>query len=115
LISKAIITPGPAPGTDVGACGTALRDQPERENEQPRPGLTNHVRWVSAARTPAPDVPPAARDRLAATLIPLFASSAAVWTTGITQLPRDQAIELLAWMAQALTAATPPTGNTPKR
>ena len=59
-----------------------------------------------AARRPAPDVPPAARDRLAAALIPLFGSDAVVWTTDIAQLPRDQAIELLAWMAQALTAAT---------
>jgi hypothetical protein len=64
---------------------------------------------------PPRDVPPAAPDRLAATLIPLFASSAAVWTTGTAQLPRDQATELLARMAQALIAATPPAGNTPRR
>ncbi len=65
-------------------------DEPERENEQPRPGLTNRGRWISAARTPAPDVPPAAPERPAAALIPLFRSNAVVWTTDITKLPRDQ-------------------------
>src|SRR5690348_516932 len=33
------------------------------ENEQPRPGLPNRGRWISAAQTPAPDVPPAAPER----------------------------------------------------
>ena len=80
---------------------------PEREDEQPRRGLTNRGRWISALLEGLPpDVPPAARDRLAAALIPLFGSDAVVWTTDIAQLPRDQAIELLAWMAQALIAAT---------
>lgn len=80
---------------------------PERENEQPRRGLTNRDRWISALLQGLPsDVPPAARDRLAAALIPLFGSDAIVWTTDMAQLPRDQAIELLAWMAQALIAAT---------
>jgi AcrR family transcriptional regulator len=80
---------------------------PEREDQQPRRGLTNRGRWISALLEGLPpDVPPAARDRLAAALIPLFGSDAVVWTTDIAQLPRDQAIELLAWMAQALIAAT---------
>ncbi len=80
---------------------------PERENEQPRRGLTNRGRWISALLEGLPpDVPAAARDRLAAALIPLFGSDAVVWTTDIAQLPRDQAIELLVWMAQALIAAT---------
>lgn len=80
---------------------------PEREDEQPRRGLTNRGRWISALLEGLPpDVPPATRDRLAAALIPLFGSDAVVWTTDIAQLPRDQAIELLAWMAQALIAAT---------
>ena len=35
LICKAIITPGSALGTGVGACGLPVRDEPERENEQP--------------------------------------------------------------------------------
>jgi AcrR family transcriptional regulator len=80
---------------------------PEREDQQPRRGRTNRGRWISALLEGLPpDVPPAARDRLAAALTPLFGSDAVVWTTDIAQLPRDQAIELLAWMAQALIAAT---------
>lgn len=80
---------------------------PERENEQPRRGLTNRGRWIDALLEGLPsDVPPAARDRLAAALVPLFGSDAVVWTTDMAQLPRDQAIELLAWMAQVLIAAT---------
>jgi hypothetical protein len=80
---------------------------PEREDEQPRQGLTNRGRWISALLEGLPpDVPPPARDRLAVALIPLSGSDAAVWTTDIAQLPRDQPIELLVWMAQALIAAT---------
>jgi AcrR family transcriptional regulator len=80
---------------------------PEREDQEPRRGLTNRGRWISSLLQGLPeDVPPAARDRLAAALIPLFGSDAVVWTTDIAQLPRDEAIELLAWMAQALVAAT---------
>jgi len=80
---------------------------PEREDQEPRRGLTNRGRWISALLEGLPsDVPPAARDRLATALIPLFGSDAVVWTTDMAQLPRDKAIELLAWMAQALIAAT---------
>ncbi len=52
------------------------------------------------------DVPPSARDRLAAAATPLFGSDAVVWTSDVAELTRDQAIELLAWMAEALIAAT---------
>jgi AcrR family transcriptional regulator len=80
---------------------------PERENQQPRRGLTNRGRWIAALLQGLPaDVPPAARERLAAALIPLFGSDAVVWTSDIAQLPREQAIDLLAWMAQALISAT---------
>jgi AcrR family transcriptional regulator len=80
---------------------------PERENERPRRGPTNRGRWIDALLQGLPAyVPPAARDRLAAALVPLFGSDAVVWTTDMAQLPRDQAIELLAWMAQVLIAAT---------
>jgi AcrR family transcriptional regulator len=80
---------------------------PERETEVPRRDLTNRDRWIEALLECLPnDVPPAARDRLAAALIPLFGSDAVVWTTDMAQLSRDQAIELLAWMAQTLIAAT---------
>lgn len=81
--------------------------EPEREQERPRRGLTNRGRWIGALLEGLPsDVPQAARDRLAAGLIPLFGSDAVVWTTDMAELPRDQAIELLAWMAQVLVAAT---------
>lgn len=81
--------------------------EPERENEVPRRGMTNRARWIGALLEGLPsDVPPAARDRLAAALIPLFGSDAVVWTTDMAQLSRDEAIELLAWMAQTLIAAT---------
>ncbi len=80
---------------------------PERENQQPRRGLTNRGRWIAALlQDLPPEVSPAARDRLAAALIPLFGSDAIVWTTDIAQLSRDQAIDLLVWMAQALITAT---------
>jgi len=80
---------------------------PEREQVKPRRGLTNRGRWIGALLEGLPsDVPPAARDRLAAALIPLFGSDAVVWTTDMAELPRHEAIELLAWMARVLIAAT---------
>jgi hypothetical protein len=80
---------------------------PVRTRSRPRRGATNRARWIFALLQGLPaDVPPAARERLAAALIPLFGADAVVWTTDMTDLPRDQAIELLAWMAQALISAT---------
>ncbi len=80
---------------------------PERANLRPRRGLTNRGRWIEALlKGLPPDVTPSARRRLAAALIPLFGSDAIVWTSDIAELPRDEAIELLAWMVQALIAAT---------
>lgn len=86
--------------------------EPEREALRStrgltRRGLTNRGRWIGALLEGLPDdVPPAARDRLAAALNPLFGSDAIVWTTDMAGLPRDEAIELLAWMARVLVAAT---------
>jgi len=81
--------------------------EPERENMDPRRGMTNRGRWIDTLLEDLPrDVPPAARDRLAAALVPLFGADAVVWTTDMAHLPRDEAIELLAWMAQVLIAAT---------
>jgi AcrR family transcriptional regulator len=80
---------------------------PERVNEQPRRGLTNRGRWINALLEGLPaDIPTASRDRLAAALIPLFGADAVIWTTDMAALPREQAIDLLAWMAQVLIAAT---------
>jgi AcrR family transcriptional regulator len=81
--------------------------QPEREHVQPRRGLTNRGRWIAALLEKLPsDVPPDARNRLAKALVPLFGSDAIVWTTDMAELPREQAIDLLAWMAQVLVKAT---------
>jgi AcrR family transcriptional regulator len=92
---------------------TALRTmlrlslEPERENMKPRRGLTSRGRWIAALLDGLPStVPQHARDRLAKALIPLFGSDAIVWTTDMADLPREQAIDLLAWMAQVLVRAT---------
>ncbi|MGH7610236.1 MAG: hypothetical protein ACREOD_09970 [Candidatus Dormibacteria bacterium] len=80
---------------------------PNRQALPPRQAGTNRGRWIAALVKGLPgDVPPAARDRLAAALIPLFGSDAVVWTSDIALLPRNQAIELLAWMGEALVKAT---------
>ena len=80
---------------------------PELANERPRRGLTNRGRWIGALLDNLPDdVPTAARDRLTAALMPLFGADAVVWTTDMADLPREEAIELLVWMAQVLIAAT---------
>ncbi len=80
---------------------------PEREDVRPRRGLTNRGRWIASLLDGLPpDVPPTARDRLAAALMPLFGADAVVWTTDMAELPRDDAIELLAWMARVLVTAT---------
>ena len=80
---------------------------PGTEHVKPRRGLTNRGRWIAALLEDLPsDVPPDARDRLAKALIPLFGSDAVVWTTDMADLSQDQAIELLAWMAQVLVKAT---------
>lgn len=81
--------------------------EPDRQEVRPRRGLTNRGRWIAALLENLPGgVPPAARDRLAAALMPLFGADAVVWTTDMANLTRDEAIELLAWMARALIAAT---------
>lgn len=81
--------------------------EPEREHEKPRRGLTNRGRWIADLLEGLPsDVPPHARKRLAQALIPLFGSDAIVWTTDMAELSREEAIDLLAWMAQVLVKAT---------
>jgi len=79
----------------------------EREHEWPRRGLTNRGRWIADLLEGLPsDVPPLARVRLAKALIPLFGSDAIVWTTDMAELSREEAVDLLAWMAQVLVKAT---------
>ena len=80
---------------------------PNPEKPRSRRFMTNRDRWITSLLQGLPDdVPAAARDRLAAALTPLFGSDAIVWTTDMAGLTRDQAIELLEWMARALIAAT---------
>ncbi len=81
--------------------------EPGTEHAKLRRELTNRGRWITALLEDLPsDVPRDARDRLAAALVSLFGSDAIVWTTDMADLPRDQAIDLLAWMAQVLVKAT---------
>ncbi len=80
---------------------------PERADVRPRRGLTNRSRWIASLLEALPgDVPLASRDRLAAALTPLFGADAVVWTTDMAELPRDDAIELLDWIARVLVNAT---------
>jgi AcrR family transcriptional regulator len=80
---------------------------PERANLRPRRGPTNRGRWIDALLEDLPpEVSPTARRRLAVALTPLFGSDAIVWTTDVAELSREEAVDVLAWMAQALIAAT---------
>ena len=80
---------------------------PGTEHAKPRRGLTNRGRWIAALLEGLPsDVPQDSRNRLANALVPLFGSDAIVWTTDMADLPQEQAVELLAWMAQVLVKAT---------
>jgi hypothetical protein len=88
--------------------------EPEREDVKPRRGLSNRGRWIAALLEGLPsDVPQRARDRLANALVPLFGSDAIVWCTDMADLAREQAIDLLAWMAQALVKPPWQAGSTP--
>lgn len=84
-------------------------------DEQPRRGLTNHQRWISALLEGLPaDVPPAARDRLAAALIPLFGSDAVVWTTDMAQLPATRPSNCLCGWRKPSSLPPFTAGGTPK-
>jgi hypothetical protein len=48
---------------------------------------------IRTARRHVCDVPPTARDRLAAALVPLRGSEAVTWTTDMAQLFREEAVE----------------------
>jgi hypothetical protein len=85
--------------------GPPVRDKAGRPTSNPLRSRAKRGRRISCSKA-APDVPPAARDRPAAALISRSGSNAVVWTTGIAQLPRREAVELLTCMAHALVAAT---------
>ncbi len=80
---------------------------PGTELVKRRRGSTNRGRWIATLLERLPsDVPRDARDRLANALVPLFGSDAIVWTTDMADLRQEQAVDLLAWMAQVLVKAT---------
>jgi AcrR family transcriptional regulator len=71
-----------------------------------RPGLGRYD-WIATVLKELPDtVDDAARDRLAAALLPLFGADAVVWLTDVAGLEREAGIDLLAWMAGTLVEAT---------
>ena len=80
---------------------------PERAHRTPRRGATNRGRWIADLLDGLPGrVNAAERQRLAAALTPLFGADAVVWSTDIADLDRQQALDVLAWMAAALVQAT---------
>lgn len=81
--------------------------EPEKARAKPRRGPTNRGRWIASLLEGLPsDVPRRARERLASALVALFGSNAVVWSVDMADLPREQGIDLLAWMAQVLVRAT---------
>lgn len=62
---------------------------------------------IRTARRHVCDVPPTARDRVAAALVPqLRGPEAVTWTTDMAQLFREEAVEPPERMTQVLVAAT---------
>ena len=89
---------------------TLLRASLEPDSESrgwSRSGKTYRHRWIATLLAGLPDtVPAVSRERLAAALHALFGSDAVVWTTDMAGLKRDDAVDVLAWMARTLTEAT---------
>jgi AcrR family transcriptional regulator len=80
---------------------------PNGVGTQPRSAYTNRGGWIATLLEALPDdIPPAARERLAAALTALFGADAVVWTTDIAGLSRSDALNVLEWMARALVEAT---------
>jgi AcrR family transcriptional regulator len=72
-----------------------------------RKGITNRGSWITKLLDELPpSVPEVAKVRLHAALVPLFGADAVVWTTDVAEFTADEAPDLLAWMAYALTSAT---------
>jgi AcrR family transcriptional regulator len=89
---------------------TLLRVSLEPDSEErgfSRRGRTSRHRWITSLLEALPDdVPAAERRRLAASFHALFGSDAVVWTTDMAELKREDAIDVLEWMARALVKAT---------
>jgi AcrR family transcriptional regulator len=79
----------------------------DRADRTPRRGATSRDRWIANLLDGLPErVTASERRRLAAALIPLFGADAIVWTTDIADLDRQEALDVLTWMAAALVQAT---------
>jgi AcrR family transcriptional regulator len=89
---------------------TLLRVSLEPDSEArglSRRGRTSRHRWITSMLDALPDdVPPNDRQRLAAALHALFGSDAVVWTTDMAELEREDAVDVLDWMARALVQDT---------
>ena len=71
-----------------------------------RRGRMQRDRWIDELLSGLPsDVPPAARSRLRAALMPLFGADAVVWTRDVADLSVSDAVDVLAWMARTLVTA----------
>jgi AcrR family transcriptional regulator len=86
----------------------ALTLLPEsRRHGVTRRGITNRSAWIAELLNGLPpSVSATARHRLSAALVPLFGADAVVWTTDVANWSQKEAPDLLAWMAETLTAAT---------
>jgi AcrR family transcriptional regulator len=71
-----------------------------------RRGRMQRGGWIDELLTGLPeDVPPDARSRLRAALMPLFGADAVVWTRDAADLSVAEAIEVLVWTARTLVTA----------
>jgi AcrR family transcriptional regulator len=93
-----------------------------------RRGRMQRDRWIDELLSGLPvEVPPAARSRLRAALMPLFGADAVVWTRDVADLSVSDAVDVLAWMARTMVTAvlaetqapgapdTPPEANAERR
>jgi AcrR family transcriptional regulator len=79
-----------------------------------RRGRMQRDRWIDDLLTGLPaHVPPAARVRLRAALMPLFGADAVVWTRDAAELSVAEAVEVLVWMARTLVTAVLDEGPEP--
>ena len=72
-----------------------------------RKGITNRGAWIAALLDDLPSsVPTKARRRLASALVPLIGADAVVWTIDVADLERNDALDVLSWMAHTMITAT---------
>ena len=80
--------------------------EPSLQGGLTRRGRMQRDRWIDDLLSGLPpEVPPAARSRLRAGLMPLFGADAVVWTRDVADLPVADAVDVLVWMARTLVTA----------